>query len=127
MGAKWCCCCQNDVIHISKENVIMTPSSTSSSNNTLNALNNSEIPFPLLNAIQTLTKLHHPEKIGQPKIVPNAPKYKRLSTPVSQLIGPNPPAYDIVIVGSGYGGGVLGSRLSRAGKKVCILERGKER
>jgi len=127
MGAKWCCCCQNDVIHISKENVIMTPSSTSSSNNTLNALNNSEIPFPLLNAIQTLTKLHHPEKIGQPKIVPNAPKYKRLSKPVSQLIGPNPPAYDVVIVGSGYGGGVLGSRLSRAGKKVCILERGKER
>ena len=46
---------------------------------------------------------------------------------MSQLIGPNPPAYDIVIVGSGYGGGVLGSRLSRAGKKVCILERGKER
>ena len=34
--------------------------------------------------------------------------------------------YDVVVVGSGYGGGITASRMARAGKSVCILERGKE-
>jgi cholesterol oxidase len=34
--------------------------------------------------------------------------------------------YDVVVIGSGYGAGIAASRLSRAGKTVCVLERGKE-
>lgn len=47
---------------------------------------------------------------------------KYLSLPIGDIQS----AYDIVVIGSGYGGGIAASRLSRAGKKVCILERGKE-
>ena len=34
--------------------------------------------------------------------------------------------YDVLVIGSGYGGGISASRMARAGKKVCLLERGKE-
>ncbi len=47
---------------------------------------------------------------------------KRLSTPVEQI----KPHYSIVVIGSGYGGSIAASRFARAGKQVCLLERGKE-
>ena len=34
--------------------------------------------------------------------------------------------YDVIIIGSGYGGGISASRLARAGKRVAVLERGRE-
>jgi cholesterol oxidase len=46
----------------------------------------------------------------------------RLSSPVEDLKD----HYEVVIVGSGYGGAIAASRLARAGRQVCLLERGKE-
>jgi cholesterol oxidase len=35
-------------------------------------------------------------------------------------------AFDVVVVGSGYGGSIAASRMARAGFRVCLLERGRE-
>jgi cholesterol oxidase len=34
--------------------------------------------------------------------------------------------YEVVVVGSGYGGSIIANRLARAGRDVCLLERGAE-
>ena len=36
------------------------------------------------------------------------------------------PHYDVIVIGSGYGGGVAASHLSRRGKRVAVIERGRE-
>jgi cholesterol oxidase len=46
----------------------------------------------------------------------------RLSSPIENLRS----HYSVVVIGSGYGGGIAASRLTRAGQQVCVLERGLE-
>jgi len=50
-------------------------------------------------------------------------EFPRISLPVYLM----KPHYDVVVIGSGYGGSIAASRMSRAGKRVALLERGKER
>ncbi|TGK23759.1 alpha/beta fold hydrolase [Leptospira stimsonii] len=47
---------------------------------------------------------------------------KKISQPIEKIKG----QYDTIVIGSGYGGAIAASRLSRAGIEVCLLERGKE-
>ena len=46
----------------------------------------------------------------------------KLSKPTASLQS----SYDVVVIGSGYGGSISASRMARAGKKVCLLEKGRE-
>jgi len=47
---------------------------------------------------------------------------KSISKPLAEMAE----HYDVVVIGSGYGGSIAASRMARAGKKVCLLERGRE-
>ena len=46
----------------------------------------------------------------------------RISLPSSDI----KPDYDVLVVGSGYGGGIAASRMARAGQSVALFERGRE-
>ena len=46
--------------------------------------------------------------------------------PISEDLPAGVMHFDAIVVGSGYGGGVAASRLARCGKKVAVLERGRE-
>lgn len=46
--------------------------------------------------------------------------------PLARSLDQLQPSYDVVVVGSGYGGGVAACRLAEAGFSVCVLERGRE-
>lgn len=54
---------------------------------------------------------------------PDRQQFPRISKPVELMRG----AYDVVVIGSGYGGGVAASRMARGNQSVCLLERGKEK
>lgn len=47
---------------------------------------------------------------------------KKLSRPFTEM----KTHYDVVVIGSGYGGSIAASRMARCGQKVCLLEKGKE-
>ena len=49
--------------------------------------------------------------------------WSRLSSPPGSMKD----HYTVVVIGSGYGGGIAASRAARAGQSVCLLERGAER
>ena len=48
---------------------------------------------------------------------------ERIASPIDTMQA----HYDVVVIGSCYGGSIAAARLARAGKTVCLLERGDER
>jgi choline dehydrogenase-like flavoprotein len=77
--------------------------------------------------IQT-TEAGGPQPRAQGKVKTNtsdssSAQFPRISRPVELLR----PSYDVVVIGSGYGGGVASSRMARGRQSVCLLERGKEK
>ncbi len=45
---------------------------------------------------------------------------------LASSIGELKPHYQVVVVGSGYGGAVTAAGLAQRGESVCVLERGRE-
>lgn len=120
MGCKLCCPTDEPLVAPSSDRNDAKSSKAAPSGH----LTRSDLPKNLLSRIEKITSANpakaHAKKSGK------QPDWKRLSQPITKLLE-HPPVYDVLVVGSGYGGGVLGSRTSRAGQKVCILERGQER
>ncbi|KAH0562025.1 hypothetical protein GP486_003270 [Trichoglossum hirsutum] len=60
---------------------------------------------------------------AQPPSNDGRTRFPRISRPIELMRS----EYDVVVIGSGYGGGVAASRMARANQTVCVLELGKER
>lgn len=87
------------------------------------------LPFVMSMATLTtlLNKVHsHPRRSLFPSLmkarVTETPEAFPISLPVEIMRD----SYDIVIIGTGYGGGVAVGGMSRGQQKVCVLELGKE-
>lgn len=98
-----------------------------SSWSTATLADNADISSPRTSSLHTTSHNEadtkpHPQAHPHPDD-PNMEHFPRISRPVELLRN----SYDVVVVGSGYGGGVAASRMARAGQSVCLLERGKER
>ena len=75
----------------------------------------SYIPYLSLDLTRDLSPFYFQSKLDK-KYFP------QLSLPLSSIES----RYDVVVIGSGYGGSIAACRSARAGQKVCVLERGKE-
>ena len=52
-------------------------------------------------------------------------RVERFMVFATKTVGEAMPAYDAVVIGSGYGGGVAASRLARMGLRLAVLEQGR--
>ncbi|XP_071504049.1 uncharacterized protein [Diadema antillarum] len=86
-------------------------------------------PLPRRNIREARTPPLPRKDLTETQTPPTARKNKdnpyatyRLSSPLNEVRA----EYDVVVVGSGYGGAIAASRCARAGQSVCVFERGKE-
>jgi hypothetical protein len=88
---------------------------------------NSDLPHPVTTFSARTTEAGGPQSKAQAKVeaftLDPSGRFPRISRPVELLRT----SYDVVVIGSGYGGGVAASRMARGGQSVCLLERGKEK
>lgn len=97
-------------------------------NSAANVFNGDQNSHPITTFSVQTTEAGGPQSKSQAKIKsytsdPSRPCFPRISRPVELLR----PSYDVVVIGSGYGGGVAASRMARGRQSVCLLERGKEK
>ncbi|MFO0808211.1 MAG: FAD-dependent oxidoreductase [Gemmataceae bacterium] len=64
------------------------------------------------------------EEPAQPPPPPLAAPTEAAAYPASRLAGVQDRTYDVIVIGTGAGGGTLAHRLAASGKRVLLLERG---